>query len=195
MGRREKEEKALRKLGSKKYTLLFLDGTHENFDLLGKYPETEWNGGKVQQISGNLYHMMRGQIYEIEGKKFFAFGGGESVEKQIRMQAGKWWACEMPSRDEMREGARNLKSAGMEVDYILTHYPPPRMISGSLGNQIESRNQLEAFFEQIVKNVKYKKWFFGFVHTDRKITYKNFSVFDGVIPVEDPPVKKRLFHR
>ena len=31
-----KEEKNLKKLGSKKYQILFVDGTHENFDLLEK---------------------------------------------------------------------------------------------------------------------------------------------------------------
>lgn len=56
-----KEEKNLKKLGSKKYQILFVDGTHENFDLLDSYPISDWNGGKVQQISGNLYHLMRGQ--------------------------------------------------------------------------------------------------------------------------------------
>ena len=74
-----KEEKNLKKLGSKKYQILFVDGTHENFDLLEKYPVTDWNGGKVQQISGNLYHLMRGQVYELEGKKIFTFGGVEST--------------------------------------------------------------------------------------------------------------------
>ncbi len=64
-----KEEKNLKKLGSKKYQILFVDGTHENFDLLDSYPISDWNGGKVQQISGNLYHLMRGQVYTLEGKK------------------------------------------------------------------------------------------------------------------------------
>ena len=61
------EEKILKKLGSKKYNILFVDGAHENYELLEKYPVTEWNGGKVQQISGNLYHLMRGQVFTLEG--------------------------------------------------------------------------------------------------------------------------------
>ena len=189
----KKEEKLLKKLGQKKYTLLFLDGTHENFDLLAKYPVTEWNGGKVQNICGNLYHLMRGQVYTIENKKIFAFGGGESAEKQVRIEAGKWWACEMPSKDEMREGIKNLRAANMEVDYIVTHCPPSKV---SIGSNIisHSKNQLEAFFEQIVKNVKYKKWFFGSIHKDRKITYKEFAVFDKIIPAEDPVTAKRFLH-
>jgi len=31
-------------------TVLWIDGNHENFDLLGEYPVDEWNGGKVHFI-------------------------------------------------------------------------------------------------------------------------------------------------
>jgi hypothetical protein len=185
----QKEEKNLKKLGKKKYQILFLDGTHENFDLLNQYRVTDWNGGQVQQICGNLYHLMRGQLYTIEDKKIFAFGGGESVEKQMRIAAGKWWACEMPSIDEMRAGVKNLNDAGMNVDYIVTHEPAPRVMSNTV-NPKETTNQLEAYFEQLIKQVQFSKWFFGAIHVDRKITAKNYAVFNEVLPVE-PPQKKR----
>jgi len=184
-----KEEKNLKKLGKKKFEILFLDGTHENFDLLNQYPVTDWNGGQVQHICGNLYHLMRGQLYTIEGKKIFTFGGGESVEKQMRIAAGKWWACEMPSIDEMRVGVKNLSDAGMAVDYIVTHEPAPRVMSNTV-NPKESTNQLEAYFEQLIKQVQFSKWFFGAIHVDRKITAKNYAVFNDVLPVE-PLQKKR----
>jgi hypothetical protein len=185
-----KEEKILKRLGKKKYNILFLDGTHENFDLLEQYPVTEWNGGRVQNISGNLYHLMRGQVYTVEGKKLFVFGGGESTEKQMRIAAGKWWEREMPSMEEMREGVRNLSAVDMAVDYILTHEPAPRVMSHTV-NPKESTNQLEAYFEQLVKQVKFEKWFFGSIHVDRKITAKNYAVFNDMIPVE-PPQSKRF---
>ena len=185
------EEKALEKLGKRKYRILFVDGAHENFDLLERYPVTEWNGGKVRRISGNLYHLLRGQVYEIEGKKIFAFGGGESAEKQFYIEAGKWWAREMPTMEEMREGARNLKAAGMRVDYIVTHTPPPRLSAGP-EPEAGSRNQLGAFFEQVMKQVRYEKWFFGSLHIDRKVTYKNFAVFARVLPAWETPPKHRF---
>ncbi len=185
----EKEQKILKKLGNKKYNILFVDGTHENFDLLSQYPVTEWNGGQVQNISGNLYHLMRGQVFTIENKKIFAFGGGESSEKQLRIQAGKWWEHEMPTMDEMRAGVNNLHVVDMKVDYIITHEPAPRVMYQST-NAKESTNQLEAFFEQLVRQVEFTKWYFGAIHVDRKITAKNFAVFNDVIPVEAPQEKR-----
>ena len=78
------EQKTLKKLGSKKYNICFIDGTHENFELLNAYPVTEWCGGKVHHICGNLYHLMRGQVFRIDNMTFFTMGGGESPDIDIR---------------------------------------------------------------------------------------------------------------
>ena len=61
----DSEKKALDKLSKKKYTILFVDGTHENFDLLEQYPVEEWNGGKVHRVREKILHLMRGQIFTI----------------------------------------------------------------------------------------------------------------------------------
>ena len=68
----------LKKLSSLPFTIAFVDGCHENFDLLEQYPIEEWNGGKIHRISENIVHMMRGQVFYIQGKKIFTFGGGIS---------------------------------------------------------------------------------------------------------------------
>ena len=54
-------EKYWRKwLREKAFTVLFIDGNHENFDMLSAYPVTEWNGGKAHKIADNIIHLMRG---------------------------------------------------------------------------------------------------------------------------------------
>ena len=119
----DQERKILEKLGKKKYQILFVDGAHENFDLLDQYPVEEWHGGKVHHICGNIYHLMRGQIYELEGKKVLAFGGGESPDREMRVEAGRWWARQIPNIKEMRLAVDNLNKGNREVDYIITHEP------------------------------------------------------------------------
>ena len=37
-------------LCEKSYTILFIDGNHENFDRLYQYPIEDWHGGKVHKI-------------------------------------------------------------------------------------------------------------------------------------------------
>ena len=63
------ENSVLNKIGNMPFNVAFIDGCHENFELLSEYEVIDWNGGKAQLISGNLVHLMRGQIYTIEGKK------------------------------------------------------------------------------------------------------------------------------
>ena len=66
----------LKKIGKLKYNVCFIDGTHENFELLRSYEVSEFKGGKVHHITGNLYHLMRGQVYDFDGVSVFAMGGG-----------------------------------------------------------------------------------------------------------------------
>ena len=74
----KKEEALLKKIGSRPYAVLFLDGCHENFDLLKEYPVTDWKGGRAQVISGNLVHLMRGQLYTLEGYRFSPSAAGRA---------------------------------------------------------------------------------------------------------------------
>ena len=57
-------------LEEKPFTTLFVDGNHENFDRLGELPVHQWQGGKVRYIRPHVLHLMRGQIFEINGTSF-----------------------------------------------------------------------------------------------------------------------------
>ena len=65
-------------LDCKPFTTLFVSGNHENFDRLMADPVEEWHGGKVQRIRPSVIHLIRGQVYKLEGKKIFTFGGASS---------------------------------------------------------------------------------------------------------------------
>ena len=59
----DKQDKyILKTYGQRNFTTLFIDGNHENHDLLDSYPVEEWNGGKIHRISDNVIHLMRGQV-------------------------------------------------------------------------------------------------------------------------------------
>lgn len=63
---------------AKSFTTLFVSGNHENFDMLAELPIEDWHGGNVQRIRPSVIHLLRGQIYDIQGKTFFTMGGGSS---------------------------------------------------------------------------------------------------------------------
>ena len=61
---RSKEQEWQRKwLSEKPFTLLWVDGNHENYDMLAELPVEEWHGGKVQYIKENVIHRMPSSSY------------------------------------------------------------------------------------------------------------------------------------
>ena len=113
----------------KPWTTLFVDGNHENHDILDSFPISEWNGGKVHFITPSIIHLMRGQVYKIGNKTFFTMGGAESHDKIYRKEGVSWWRREMPSNNEYEEGLTNLNKVNNQVDYILSHCAPDRLQS------------------------------------------------------------------
>lgn len=67
-------------LSQKPFTLLFVDGNHENFDRLysGEFEVVDFHGGKTHKIADNIYHLMRDYVFTLCGKKFFVFVGANS---------------------------------------------------------------------------------------------------------------------
>lgn len=182
----KQEQKILKKLGKKKYNICFLDGTHENFNLLNSYEVSEWNGGKVRNITGNIYHLMRGQIYNIEDLKIFTMGGGESPDIDMRFDNESWSRDEIPTQVELLEGADNIENVGCKVDVILTHEPPSN-IKGFLMLKSNERTRvtaLNAYFEQLAKSCKFDKWYFGSMHMDKHISSTHIAVFNNIVEAE-----------
>lgn len=92
-------------LENKPWTTLFIDGNHCNFDRLNSYEVSEWNGGKVHFIRPSVIHMMRGEIFNIGGKKILAMGGAESHDTQN----GIIDPADYPTRRDMRKACRELE--------------------------------------------------------------------------------------
>ena len=182
----QREKETLEYLGSRKFNVAFLDGTHENFELLSKCRETVWKGGHVRRVCGNLYNLMRGQIFQIDGLKIFTFGGGESADRDIRREHGKWWHNELPNAEEFRIGAQNLDDVDCKVDYIITHEPPQLLKSAmQLRTGSEQRvSKLNGFFEEVSRTCEFKHWYFGSLHEDRTLIPKFTCVFKKILPID-----------
>lgn len=173
----------LKKLGKKRYGILFVDGAHENYDLLAKYPVTDWNGGKAQVISGNLVHLLRGQIYTINGKKIFTFGGGESGDREMRTPHKTWWSEELPTTDEMQAGVERLDAVDWKVDYIFS-YEAPSAFRRFLEPGEYDLNALNVYLERLREKCRYQRWVFGNYHINRRLSAEHQVVFDDVLRLE-----------
>lgn len=201
-----KERHWLDWLNDKPFTTLFCDGNHENFELLSEYPIEEWKGGRVQRIRPNVIHLMRGEVYTIQGLSFFSFGGASShdisdgilsfenwiVEAQKLRYQGKymyrikgwdWWEEELPSAEEMHNGMKNLANHDFKVDYIITHSPSTSEQVLISGGAFTDTDCLTNYLDEVKSKTKYKKHFFGHLHKDKCINEKDRCIYQDIIQV------------
>lgn len=184
------ENKLLKKIGKLKYNVLFVEGSHENYDLLEKYEVSEWCGGKTRLISGRLRQLMRGQVYEIAGKKVFSFGGGQSDDSYDPVEGQNWWAREIPSEEELAEGIKNLEDAGNKVDYVVTYEPPSGLHDFLDQSGKGDRNHINTYLNGIFEKITFNGWYFGKLHLNKLIPPKYYAVYDGIKVADNTITKK-----
>ncbi len=170
-------------MSDKTFTTLFVDGNHENFDALYKLPLTDKFGGAVREICPGLYHLERSQVLTIDGKKFFVMGGASSVDRASRREHVSWWPEEMPSRSEMERAIDALDAVNWEVDYVITHCAPKSVLQ-LLSPWFEG-DPLTAFLERVRWDLRFKQWFFGHYHLDRRVNDRFTAVYNCVIPLPE----------
>ena len=167
------------------FTVLFIDGNHENFDLLYSYPVREWNGGKVHFIKPDIIHLMRGQVFELEGNTIFTFGGATSIDRIYRTENVNLWAEEIPSQADYENALQNLENHNFTVDYVITHscdekglYYLPREAVSDRKTYLENV-MMRNFFEKL----SFKKWYFGHFHTDKNLPDGRVALYNKIIPL------------
>ncbi len=184
------EKKLLKKIGRKRYNVLFVEGSHENYDLLEQYEVSEWCGGKTRVISGRLRQLMRGQVYEIAEKTVFAMGGGQSDDSADLIEGQNWWQREIPTEEELAEAAENLEKAGNSVDFIVT-YEPPAKLHDFIDHKSGDVNHINTFLNSIYENAEFSKWFFGKLHLNKLVPPKYHAVYDSIIVADKTKIKKK----
>ena len=168
-----------------KYTTLFIDGNHENHKKLNDFPVEVWNGGKIHRIKNNIFHLMRGQIFNIDGYKIFTFGGAYSIDKHIRTEFIDWWKEEEGNYEEMNEAFDNLEKENNQVDFILTHAGPASKLKNFFnyfGMNFTS-SSTEKFLDEINNKVKFKHWFCGHYHENVNLGWFSKEKDDSKITI------------
>ena len=163
------------------FTLVFVCGNHENYDALARYPVAEWRGGKVHCVRPHVLHLMRGQIFELEGYRFFTMGGAKSHDTNHRINHISWWRQELPSDEEYIEALQNLERYNWQVDYIITHCAPTSIaLAGSRHNEAD---RLTDFLQEVRERATYHYWLFGHYHDNRAIDEKHILLWEQIVRV------------
>lgn len=192
-------------LETRSFTTLFVSGNHENYDLLRNYPISQWHGGLVQAIRPSVLHLMRGQLYNICGKRIFTMGRapaatisgtafwnriirtmsescGSSTPQALSTESitapgGKE---ELPGEDEYRTAREALDKTGWDVDYIITHCCPSS-VQDTFSRGLYQRDALTDFFDEIRERCRFQYWFFGHYHENMVVEKEFVMLYNQII--------------
>ena len=148
-------------------------------------------------------YWLDGEIFDIDNKKFFAFGGARSHDIQdgilnldqeekiyeyrkrgayFRIRDFSWWDLELPTEEEMQNGIKNLEKVNYKVDYIISHCCPTSI--QTLLNPSYKKDILTDYLQKISEKCEFKKWYFGHYHDYRQINSQFTLLYENIVPLE-----------
>lgn len=104
--------------------VVFVDGNHEDFDRLARYPVAPCG---LRPVRPHVWHLPRGHRWAWGGRTWLAVGGAASVDRSLRTPGHSWWPQETLTQDE----AEQVAAAG-PADVMVTH-DRPSMAAAALG--------------------------------------------------------------
>jgi Calcineurin-like phosphoesterase len=105
-----------RALAAADMVLMFVDGNHENFPTLLRYPVRE-NG--LRQLGNRVWHLPRGFRWTWGGTTLLALGGAHSVDRPWREPGLSWWREETVTDADIERAI-----AGGPAEVLVTHDCP-----------------------------------------------------------------------
>ena len=162
-------------------TIIFVDGNHENFDMLNMRDLVEYKGALMHQIDEHIFHVLRGEIMTLEGITFFCLGGAISIDKAYRTPRLSWWPEEEITYHDIDNAIANLAKVDNKVDYVITHCCDTKTVLKAFGFRRDVCTDQLMFIDKVVD---YKHWFFGHYHFDRKINEKKTCLYQEIVELK-----------
>ncbi len=109
-----------RELAAAGLLLVFIDGNHENHDLLRQNPA---DGTGFVPVATSVYWAPRGHRWVWEGTTFVSLGGASSLDRRLRTPGKSWWPEEALTEDDVAAA-----TAAGPADVVLAHDAPPGVL-------------------------------------------------------------------
>lgn len=173
----------------------FIDGNHENHRILNGLEIRDWNGGRVHRVGERVFHLLRGEIYDLFGDEIFTFGGARSTDKDQREEGVSWWPEEEPTAEETARGERKLRKHLHTLRYVITHESPLSARDAlSRQKRIDPDYRLPAVLEEwyrlASKGPAFRKWYFGHMHRDQAVAPDLRGIHDHILLLgEEMPIR------
>ena len=162
-------------------TIIFIDGNHENFEMLNNMPLVEYKGAMMHQIDEHIFHVLRGEIMNIDGKSFLCIGGATSIDKMYRTPYLSWWPEEEITIHDIDNAISNLAKVENKVDYVITHCCDTYTVQTAFRFRRDICTDRLSFVD---KTVSYTHWFFGHYHFDRNISNKKTCLYNEIVKLD-----------
>jgi len=189
--RTKEEDYFLKWLDDKPWTTLFIDGNHENFDILNTLPQKYIFGSPVGIVGHSIFHLKRGFVYRINKRNILALGGAHSHDRIYRKWGESMWKDEEITDDDIERATQSLEKVAFEVDYIMSHCAPFEYAKYAIPKEFAGSFSMDPSEERlsILKNtndIKFKKWFFGHYHNNIDDPFMNqwTCLYDKVMELE-----------
>jgi predicted phosphodiesterase len=156
-------------LSRKPWITAYVCGNHENHPRLNALPTAQMYGGTVGIIEKNIIHLKRGEVYEIQGKKIFTFGGANSIDKEGRTIGVSWWPEELPSYKETEYGLTNLEKHQYAVDFIIAHTAPQDVaeaLTNTYGSHADDADPTRTYLQHVCDSTAFSGLYCGHWHSD-----------------------------
>lgn len=186
------EQYWLRWLDAKPFTTLFVDGNHEGFHALNNLPICTWHGGMAHKVNDSIYHLMRGELYNLDGITLFAMGGAASsaYDKKTRTEGISWFPEEIPTQAEREHALETLDKANWNCDIVITHCAPTSCEESiaAVTNRIDLHpmDEYTDWLEAVRQKVTYSQWFCGHYHIDAQLTNNITALYNKIAKLEIP---------
>ena len=102
-------------------TILFVDGNHENFDMLNQMPLVEYKGALMHQIDNHIFHVLL-----------------------------SWWPDEEITRHDIDNAIANLDKVNNKVDYVITHCCDTHTVIKTFGFRRDICSDQLTFIDKVV---------------------------------------------
>lgn len=142
-----------------------IDGNHEEFPMLaGKNTVTE--------IWPKAHYVPRGTILTLAGKRIGFLGGGDSIDRDMRIRGMNWWPEEAIKAEDVDRLLHNAKQVG-GVDILCTHVPPEEA-KRALFHYAASIS--ERLVQLVWEELQRPPLYCGHMHPDTVVQYQNVTV-------------------
>lgn len=155
----------------------FVDGNHENFPFLHKFPRDERG---VAYLRPHIAWLPRGLRWEWDETKFLALGGATSMDKIHRTPQLDWF-----QEEEITWAEADAAIADGAVDVVIAHDAPdgvfiPGLWTGWPEEAMQRANGHRAMLTQVATYIRPALWIHGHFHVRYNSVMKILELVDEV---------------